>query len=77
MILLPKSSQKYFWDVNPEKLDSKQHQSFIVERLLEQGDLESLTWINQMYPSSEIRTIANHSRRLSPKTKNFCTLYYT
>lgn len=74
---MPKSSLKYFWDVNPKSLDSLKNQSFIVERLLEQGDLESLTWINHMYPKNEIREIADHSRRLSPKTKNFCTLYYS
>lgn len=76
MISLPKASEKYFWDVNPKSLDSKQNQSFIIERLLEQGDVDSFVWLNQTYASVDVREIAAHSRRLSPKTKNFCRLYY-
>lgn len=73
---VPSFAQKYFWDVNPNELDIEQHQRFIIERLLEQGDLDSLSWINQVYSRNDIRDIANHSRRLSPKTSNFCSLYY-
>ena len=73
---LPKTSEKYFWDVDPKTLDSERHQAFIVERLLEQGDLESLVWINQKYARTEVQQIINQSRRLSPKTLQFCALYY-
>jgi len=73
---LPLSAYKYFWDTDPHKLDSSKHASYIIERLLEQGDLDSLKWVNDTFPKEDIYHTIKTSRRLSAKTRNFFSLYY-
>jgi hypothetical protein len=76
VLSLPVFSSKYFWDVNPFALDVQQHKTFIIERLLEYGDLDSLVWVNETYPKKDIQDVVMHSKRMSPKTANFFSLYY-
>jgi succinate dehydrogenase flavin-adding protein (antitoxin of CptAB toxin-antitoxin module) len=76
MVNLPSGTYKYFWDVNPQTLDLEQHKTYIIERLLEQGDLDSLNWLNQNISQDDIKKTVKDSRRISAKTKNFFSLYY-
>lgn len=73
---LPVGFSKYFWDVNPLTLDCARYKTFIIERLLDYGDMDSLKWINEEYPEDDIREVVIHSRRISPKTANFFAMYY-
>ena len=76
MLNIPVFSSKYFWDVNPFALDVQQHKAFIIERLLEYGDIDSLTWINKIYTKEDIQDVVMRSRRITPKTGNFFSLYF-
>lgn len=73
---LPVFTRKYFWDVNPDTLDNNRHQQFIVERLLEYGDLDSIDWLNNNFPKSTITQVIKTSKRISPKTGNYFAIYY-
>ncbi|MFZ2664034.1 MAG: hypothetical protein WAX66_01595 [Patescibacteria group bacterium] len=73
---LPKDFSKYFWDINANKLSVDENYSFIIERLLELGDLDELAWVNNNYSKEKIAETLHKSRRISPKTGNFFSLYY-
>ncbi|MBU0535190.1 hypothetical protein KKC62_03410 [Patescibacteria group bacterium] len=73
---LPKNFDKYFWDVHTDKLSVDENYPFIIERLLELGDLEELAWVNNNYSKEKIAKTLCKSRRISPKTGNFFSLYY-
>jgi hypothetical protein len=73
---LPKDFGKYFWDTNIDKLSVDGNYSFIIERLLELGDLDELAWVNNNYSKEKIAETLYKSRRISPKTGNFFSLYY-
>ncbi|MFH1294988.1 MAG: hypothetical protein ABIH84_00155, partial [bacterium] len=72
----PASFNKYFWDVKPKELSVEKNADYIIERLLELGDLEQLEWLNNTYSKEKIVNTLQHSKRLTPKTCNFFSLYY-
>jgi len=73
---IPKSFKKYFWDVNIKNIDQKKNKDYIIERLLEFGDIKAYHWLKLNFPKNSISEIASKSRRLSPKTKNFWQTIY-
>jgi len=47
-ILFPKLTPnllKYFWDCDKSKLDFNLHKSYILNRLMQYGDIEAVRWI--------------------------------
>ena len=68
--------QSLFWDVDFLTLDVKKHLIFIIERVLEFGDREAVQWLFKNYTPAEISGVVLHSRRLSPKSKNFWALKF-
>jgi len=73
---LPKNLNKYFWDTNTNNLSLDKNATYIIERLLELGDVDELEWINKNYSKEQILNTVQNSRRISPKTGNFFSLYY-
>jgi len=74
---IPKFVAEYLWDVEIEKLDLKSHSTFIVERVLEYGDLEALLWINKSYKKDIIVSTLKKSKKISSKSGNFYALFYS
>jgi len=75
-VLLPHYITKFLWDVDLNKFSPKDHSRFLIERILEYGDMDSLKWIEEKYKRQEIINVLKNSRKLSPKTGNFFALYY-
>lgn len=42
---LPPNMLKYFWDCKKEELDLEVYKPYILDRLMQYGDLEAITWI--------------------------------
>ncbi len=68
---LPKSLEKYFWDCDFVQLNMQDYYRFIVERVLNLGNTESVRWLLAHTEESSIRNVVNGSRNLSDKTRNF------
>ena len=66
--------RKYFWDVEPSTLDLQMHKQYIIERILDMGDEAAVSWLRQTYNREEILAVAEKSRRMSAKSKNFWKL---
>ena len=73
---IPKTFSKYFWDTRIENLAIDKNHAYIIERLLELGDIKELDWVTTNYARDQILTTIKNSRRISPKTGNFFSLYY-
>jgi len=66
-----------FWDVDCEKLDPKKHGSFIVNRILERGNIDDLGWAKNFYGEQFLLDVfSKNARKFSPKTGNFWCLYF-
>jgi len=61
-----------FWDVDNDGLSSKKDWFFIIERILEFGDIDDLLWMKKTFPEKEIKITVQKSRILSPKTRSYC-----
>ncbi len=73
---MPSELFKYFWDVDPKTLNIRRHSRFIIERVLEFGDLKALWWTQKQYPTSLIIEVCLTSRRLSQRSKHFWTVWF-
>jgi len=64
--------QSLFWDVDREKLSSDKDWFFIIERILEFGDIDDLFWMKQTFPQDKIEDTVRKSRILSKRTLSYC-----
>ena len=73
---LPPYTYRYFWDIDPTRLDVDGYPIYILERLLEYGDLPSVRWMLEHFSRQEITGVLQASRRLTPLSANFWALYF-
>lgn len=64
-----------FWDADPESIDLKKNARYIIERVLELGGLDALQWIQRLYPTSLIVETLETSRKITPRSRNFWTIW--
>jgi len=74
--MLPIYLKKYFWDVDFLKLRKDKDSHFIIERILELGDIKSIQWMRKNFSKKEIKRIVMSSRRLSPRSANYWALVF-
>ncbi len=73
---LPAWLKPFFWDVDVENLDLKQHHVFIIERLLNEGDHKALSWLFKTYLNEEIKKAVSTSKKLTLKSARCWQNYY-
>lgn len=70
-----KFRQTLFWDVNPKNIDTKKNARYIIERILEFGDISEVSWVLKYYPKSVIKKVMRLPRvQLSDKSKALWSL---
>lgn len=73
-----KVQQQYyslFWDTDPHKIDIRRNARYIIERILEIGDLNAFRWIQEIYPTRLILETCNTSRKISEKSRIFWKIW--
>lgn len=75
---LPGSFQPFFPDYSVRDLNAGRDWTTVLSRLLEQGGRKEIGWVLRRYRKREIvRFLATDGARLlSPRTLNFCALYF-
>ena len=68
---LPKFLEKYFWDVEFEKLDLEKRRVYVLRRILDYGDEKAVSWMWKNFTEAEIKNILYNYRDLSLKSANF------
>ena len=76
MKTLPQFLKKYFWDVDFSKLDKKIYGSFIIDRILEEGDEKAVRWMRDNFDITQIKNVLFNSKNLSPKSANYWQLIF-
>jgi len=71
MVKLPESAYKYFWEIDPKKLDVSAYPRYVIERLLEYGDFPELRWLFRQFSREQIAEVLKHTRSLSLRSANF------
>lgn len=71
---LPKSLHRYFWDIDPNKLDPQRYRLYVIRRIFEYGDIAALRWIFKRYRRSSLSK-ALEGRDLSARARAFWSCY--
>ncbi|RKZ20786.1 hypothetical protein DRQ18_05655 [bacterium] len=66
--MLPECVKRILWDVEKDEVDIREHREFLIKRILEYGDPESIKWVRENYTPEEIKKVIEKGRGLSPKT---------
>jgi len=74
--LIPQTVKRYLWDVNEKDLSVETHKNFIIERVLEYGDFDSIKWLQDNFSNNEIVAVLKTSNKLSRNTGNLYALYF-
>ena len=51
---IPQTVKDLLWDVNPETISLKDNFRFIIERVLEYGDLAEIKWMESTFTRNQI-----------------------
>ncbi|MBA4349020.1 MAG: hypothetical protein C0415_03405 [Thermodesulfovibrio sp.] len=73
---IPEKLETLFWDANLKKIHVKQNARYIIERVLELGDLDALKWLQKVYPVRTIIDTLYLNRTLTAKSRNFWMLWF-
>ena len=76
MSQLPEFLKGYFWDTKFEDLDAEEDKDFIVNRLLDKGNLSATKWVCMHYSPELIRKVLKTRRDFSLKNASFWSLLY-
>lgn len=68
---LPGFLNKYFWDVEFEKIDLQNRRVYVLRRILEYGDEKAVAWMWKNFEKSEIKNTLSNFRGYSQKSANF------
>ena len=75
-LVLPSFLAQYFWDADATQIDLRRHRRYIIERILEVGDLDALRWLFRTYGEREIKAVVRRSRALSRPTAFFWAHFF-
>ena len=67
---------KYFWDSDISSLKWEQHRNFIVRRVLQYGDLQSLRWLRSRMGDEDLRIwiVTHNGSGLNPRQVRYWAL---
>lgn len=74
--MIPQYLFRYFWEVDASKVDVQKRARYIIERILEYGDMDAVKWMFNMYPKKVIVEVLKSSRSLSRKSANHWALIF-
>lgn len=73
---VPDRFSSLFWDTSLSNINIKKNARYIIERILELGDMEALNWMQKVYTVQTILDVLNVSRSISAKSKNFWEIWF-
>jgi hypothetical protein len=73
---VPEAFRSLFWDARLEDIHVRRNARYIIERILEMGNLDGVNWIQRIYPVQKIIEVLISSRGLSQKSINFWSLWF-
>lgn len=73
---LPKELHRFFWDVDAASLNPAERPQYVINRLLDKGDLEAVRWVLSTYSNPVIVRAVTGSRDFSVKSATFWGLYF-
>lgn len=73
---VPDEYRSLFWDTDPDHIDLKKNAKYIIERVLEVGNMGALGWIQRLYPAQMMIEVIETSRKITEKSRNFWKIWF-
>jgi hypothetical protein len=73
---VPPRFRVLFWDTSLEKIHMKRNARYIIERVLELGDMDAIEWLQKVFPTRHIIDVLVMSRQLTEKSRNFWLIWF-
>lgn len=73
---LPEQVLTLLWDVDISQIDIDKHQKYIIERIVEYGDIAEIKWMQSVYSREQISRVVSDSKRISRKAGDFFAFIY-
>ncbi len=68
---IPNSLKTLLWDSDISKLNIEKNKKYIIERILEYGDIPEVKWLFSNFEKDDIVEVLKKSKKLSVKTGNY------
>jgi hypothetical protein len=66
-----------FWDIDSNAMDPVKYANFIIQRILDRGDVDDFGWAMDFYGKDQVEKIFQKSAdKLSSKSNNFWCFYF-
>jgi hypothetical protein len=72
---LPRFLFKYFWDVDAGKINPQKQSVYVLERLMDKGDLKALKWVLKYFSKKDLRRVFLNSRNISKFSRPLWALF--
>lgn len=73
---IPAKFRTLFWDTGIDKIHIRRNAKYIIERILELGDIEAVEWLQRVYTGQTIIDVLSLSRNITEKSRNFWMLWF-
>ncbi len=72
---IPPSLYRFFWDVDSAKVNPRTSPEYVINRLLDKGNLEAARWVLHAMPRQIVIDAFKNRRDFSPRTGTFWAQY--
>lgn len=76
IISIPLKFSVLFWDTELKNIHLKKNSRYVIERILETGNLEAVNWLLRVYTVHTILEVLYTSRIISDKSRAFWKLWF-
>jgi Family of unknown function (DUF6922) len=73
---IPERLRTLFWDTSLRKIHIKKNARYIIEKILEYGDMDAVEWLEKVYSLSIIIDTLFLSRSITKKSRNFWMIWF-
>ena len=74
--MIPNTLEVFFWDIRVANFDPKMYPEYTIARILELGNPEAVSWLQQNFTEEEITKVIRSERRLSARSANYWAIIY-
>lgn len=72
---LPPALYRFFWDVRAENVNPSTHPSYVINRLLDKGDLAAVKWVMRSFSKKSVFNSLKCGPAVDPPTASFWSSY--
>jgi len=73
---IPEQFRSLFWDTSLSNIHIRRNARYIIERVLEFGNMDAVNWLERVYPVQTIIDVLQLSRGITEKSRNFWMVWF-